>query len=66
MILEFCQTIVGYAISLNKLVQVPIGGYCKQNKQCHGSENSGVCKLGKCVCRVGYVLFNLECHKGKL
>lgn len=55
-----------YVIPLIKLVKVPIGGYCKQNEQCHGSENSAVCKLGKCVCRVGYVLFNLECYKGKL
>lgn len=66
MIPKCCQTIVRYLISLIKLVKVPVGGYCKQDEQCHGSENSGVCKLGKCVCKAGYVLFNFECHGGKL
>lgn len=46
------------------LVKVPVGGYCKVDEQCQGSENSGVCQLGKCVCRDGYVLYNLECHEG--
>lgn len=53
-------------ITLIKLVKVPVGGYCKQDEQCHGSENSAVCKLGECVCRAGYVLFNLKCYEGKL
>lgn len=66
MSLECFQTILRYVISLFKLVKVPIGGYCKQDEQCHGSEKSGVCKLERCVCRAGYVLFNLECYEGKL
>lgn len=48
------------------LVKVPVGGYCKVDEECHGTENSGVCKLEKCVCRTGYVLYNLKCHEGKL
>lgn len=51
--------------SLNK-VKVPVGGYCKIDEQCHGSNHSGVCQLGKCVCTDGYVLYNLECHEGNL
>lgn len=65
MILACCQTIVRYVIPLIKLVKVPVGGYCKQDDQCHGSENS-VCKHERCVCRDGYLLFNLECHEGTL
>lgn len=42
MSLECFQTILRYVISLFKLVKVPIGGYCKQDEQCHGSEKSGV------------------------
>lgn len=47
--------------------KVPVGGYCKQNEQCEGSENNTrECLLGRCVCKAGYVLSNLECHGGKL
>lgn len=53
-------------ISLIILVKVPVGGYCKVDEQCHGNNHSGVCQLGKCVCKDGYVLYNLECHEGKL
>lgn len=43
--------------------KVPVGGYCKQNEQCEGSENnSRECLQGRCVCKAGYVLSNLECH----
>lgn len=55
-----------YVIPLIKLVKVPIGGYCTQDEQCHGSEKSGVCKLERCVCKTGYILSNFECHEGKL
>lgn len=42
--------------------KVPVGGYCKQNEQCEGSENnSRECLQGRCVCKA-----NLECHGGKL
>lgn len=67
MILGCCQTIVRYVIPLIKSVKVPVGGYCKQNEQCEGSENnSRECLLGRCVCKAGYVISNLECHGGKL
>lgn len=46
-------------------VKVSVGGYCKHDEQCQGSNHSGVCELQKCVCRAGYVLSNLECHEGK-
>lgn len=48
------------------IVKVPVGGYCALNEQCQGNENSGVCDHGRCVCRAGYILFNLECYEGKL
>lgn len=57
-------TIDIYCLAWNK-VHVPVGGYCTQNEQCQGS-NSGVCEHGRCVCRTGYILFNLECHAGNL
>lgn len=44
-------------------VNVPFGGYCELNEQCQGSEHAVVCKLGRCVCRPGYVLSRLECHE---
>lgn len=49
-----------------KLAKVPVGGYCKLDKQCQGNEHLAVCELGICVCRYGYVLINLKCHTGKL
>lgn len=44
-------------------VNVPVGGYCKLNEQCQGSEHLVVCDHGRCVCRDGYLLSNLECHE---
>lgn len=46
------------------LVNVPVGGYCLQHKQCQGS--SGECKHRRCVCKAGYILYELKCHKGML
>lgn len=60
------KKLIKIIISLIILVKVPVGGYCKVDEQCHGSNHSGVCQLGKCVCKDGYVLYNLECHEGKL
>lgn len=60
------KQLVKIIIPLIILVKVPVGGICKVDEQCQGSEHSGVCQLGKCVCRDGYVLYNLECHEGKL
>nr|XP_034330405.1 uncharacterized protein LOC105322814 isoform X6 [Crassostrea gigas] len=60
-----------HALSMNIIcptwnkVKVPVGGYCKVDEQCQGSNHSGVCQLGKCVCRDGYLLYNLECHEGQ-
>lgn len=48
------------------IVKVPIGGYCRQNEQCQESEISGVCEHRRCVCKAGYIQYNLECHEGKL
>lgn len=47
------------------IAKVPVGGYCKENEQCQERENSGVCKHGRCVCRDGYILYNLKCLEGK-
>nr|XP_034330406.1 uncharacterized protein LOC105322814 isoform X7 [Crassostrea gigas] len=55
-----------YAVKLLNDFKVPVGGYCKVDEQCQGSNHSGVCQLGKCVCRDGYLLYNLECHEGNL
>uniref|UniRef100_A0A8W8IY64 EGF-like domain-containing protein n=1 Tax=Magallana gigas TaxID=29159 RepID=A0A8W8IY64_MAGGI len=64
-----CSCIEGYTAENSSncvKIKVPVGGYCTKNEQCHGSKNSGVCNHGRCVCRDGYVLFNLECHEGNL
>lgn len=51
---------------IGSIVTVPVGGHCRQNGQCQGSKNSGVCEHQRCACRSGYVLFNLECYEGKV
>eukprot|EP00105_Crassostrea_gigas_P039433 XP_019923581.1 PREDICTED: tenascin [Crassostrea gigas] len=64
-----CSCIEGYTAENSSYcvpIKVPVGGYCTKNEQCHGSKNSGICDHGRCVCRDGYVLFNLECHEGNL
>lgn len=53
-----------YIVLICFLVNVPVGGYCLQHKQCQGS--SGECKHGRCVCKAGHILYELECHKGML
>lgn len=58
--------LIKIVIPLVKLVNVPVGGYCKLNEQCQGSEHLVVCDHGRCVCRDGYLLSNLECREGKL
>eukprot|EP00105_Crassostrea_gigas_P028131 XP_011449683.1 PREDICTED: uncharacterized protein LOC105343881 isoform X1 [Crassostrea gigas] len=64
-----CSCIEGYtaenATSCDQ-IKVSVGGYCKHDEQCQGSNHSGVCELQKCVCRAGYVLSNLECHEGNI
>lgn len=36
-----------------------------QNEQCYGSEKLGVCEYYRCVCKIGYILFNFKCYEGK-
>lgn len=55
-----------YFNALISLVKVPVGGHCILDEQCQGGEHSAVCELGRCVCRTGFVLINLECHEGEL
>lgn len=59
------KTIIKIVILMIQLVKVPLGGYCTQDEQCQRSEHLGVCRQGRCVCRTGYILLNLECHAGK-
>uniref|UniRef100_A0A8W8IUG0 EB domain-containing protein n=1 Tax=Magallana gigas TaxID=29159 RepID=A0A8W8IUG0_MAGGI len=47
-------------------VNISVGGYCRQDEQCQRSEHSAVCKDERCVCKTGYILFNLKCHEGNL
>lgn len=47
------------------LVNISVGGYCRLDEQCQRSEHSAVCKDDRCVCKTGYILFNLKCHEGK-
>lgn len=64
-----CSCIEGYTVgNATSCVQTkaPVGGYCKNDEQCQGSEHSGVCKHDRCVCKTGHVLTNLECHEGNL
>eukprot|EP00105_Crassostrea_gigas_P028133 XP_011449685.1 PREDICTED: uncharacterized protein LOC105343881 isoform X3 [Crassostrea gigas] len=48
------------------LVNISVGGYCRLDEQCQRSEHSAVCKDDRCVCKTGYILFNLKCHEGNL
>lgn len=50
---------------LKELVNISVGGNCRQDEQCQRSEHSAVCKDERCVCKTGYILFNLKCHEGK-
>lgn len=63
---SLAKKLIEIVIPLIKLDNVPVGGYCKLNKQCQENEHFVECKFGRCVCKTGYVLYNLECHKGKL
>lgn len=48
------------------IVKVPVDGYCTKNEHCQGNEHSGVCEQGRCVCKAGYIQFNLKCYERKL
>lgn len=60
------KRIIEAVILMIQLVKVPLGGYCTQDGQCQRSDKSGVCRQGRCVCRTGYILFNLACYAGTL
>lgn len=69
-ILWSCQSMLKlfliYFLLMISLVKVPVGGHCILDEQCQGGEHSAACELGRCVCRTGFVLINLECHEGEL
>lgn len=42
---------------------VPVGGFCTLGKQCTGSNNSGICEHGRCICANGFAFINFACEK---
>lgn len=48
-----------------QLVRANIGGRCKSNLQCSGTEFADVCHHGVCVCRSGYIQIDRKCYQGK-
>lgn len=61
----FITKLIKNIIPFIKLVNISVGGYCRLDEQCQRSEHSAVCKDERCVCKTGYILFNLGCHEGK-
>lgn len=45
---------------------VPVGGVCSLNKQCTGSNNSGLCEYGRCTCAKEFAFIDLECKKSNV
>lgn len=45
---------------------VPVGGFCSLHEQCTGSNNSWVCKNGRCACAAGFTLTDLACEKSNV
>ncbi|XP_065925084.1 prion-like-(Q/N-rich) domain-bearing protein 25 [Magallana gigas] len=64
-----CSCIEGYTAEESTYcveIKAPVGGYCRQNKHCQESKNSGVCEHNRCVCKTGYILYDHECYEGNL
>lgn len=51
-------------LSFIYLDNVRVGGFCNEDKQCTGSNNSETCKDGRCQCSDRYILLDLECIQG--
>ncbi|XP_065939361.1 prion-like-(Q/N-rich) domain-bearing protein 25 [Magallana gigas] len=61
-----CQCINGYFALDRKYClkdTVPVGGFCSLHEQCTGSNNSGVCKNGRCTCTKGFTFIYLACEE---
>uniref|UniRef100_A0A8W8LYI1 EB domain-containing protein n=1 Tax=Magallana gigas TaxID=29159 RepID=A0A8W8LYI1_MAGGI len=64
-----CKCMTGYsAFDTNNCYKdsVPVGGVCSLNKQCTGSQNSGICRHDRCICTEGFTNFDLACKKRNL
>ncbi|XP_061175895.1 uncharacterized protein LOC133184830 [Saccostrea echinata] len=45
---------------------VTLGGFCSSKEQCTGSLHADVCKNKRCICKSGYISYNLTCYRGNL
>lgn len=45
---------------------IPVGGFCRHNNQCTGSEHAESCQNSKCRCSNGYILIDSECKRGMI
>lgn len=64
-----CKCINGYfALDTESCIKdtVPVGGFCSLDKQCTGSNNSGICKHGRCACGKEFTRIDLACIKRNL
>lgn len=64
-----CKCMTGYsAFDTNNCYKdsVPVGGVCSLNKQCTGSQNSGICRHDRCICTEGFTNFDLACKKNTI